>query len=372
MDKLPRIPSPPGTVWREFRVRALPAIVFGVVLLITIVCWRNYVGPSSLVGEVESVRASVGAPQAGRLVKLSVHSMERVRKGQILGLVAPVDARVLDANLAVIRARIELLKTSPVAELRVENNRINYEQLRLSWLQHRVDLAVARSKSFFVEAEYRRAKELFAQSGPGAGLVSQSQLDQAKRNVDEVHAQIDAQSKLIDETDAAISAIRPQVLPISTNGEPSATRAALIVEEKNLELAEAQFTPQPLIAPIDGVVSSILHREGESVPAGEAVLVVSSLSSERIVAYLRQPLNLEVKLDQPIEVRSRSIHRTIGTGKVLAVGTQLEPILSQLLPQRATGGSGNTVEYGLPVLVSVPPDVKVFPGEIVDLQPRID
>ena len=372
MEKLPRIPSPPGTVWREFRVRTLPGIVFGTVLIFTVICWRNYIGPSSMVGEAESIRASVAAPQAGRILQLSVRSMERVSKGQILGMLAPVDTRVLQANLAVIRARIELMKCSPVAELRVENNRINYEHLRLNWLQHRVDLAVARSKLFFVEAEYKRSKELFNQSGPSAGLVSQSQLDQAKRNLDEVHAQIDAQSRLIEETDAAVSAIRPAPLPQGTDGEPSAVRAALAVEEKNLELAQAQFGPLPLIAPIDGIVSSVLHREGESVPAGEPVVTVSALSAEKIVAYIRQPLAFEARVDLPIEVRSRSAGRAVGLGRILSVGTQLEPILSELLPMRGPSSSTGPLEYGLPILVSIPAGVRVLPGEIVDLQPRID
>lgn len=372
MEKLPRIPSPPGTVWREFRIRALPGIVFGIVLILTLICWRNYVGPSSMVGEAESVRASVAAPQAGRVLQLSVRSMERVSKGQVLGMLAPVDTRVLQANLAVIRARIELMKSSPVAELRVENNRINYEHLRLNWLQHRVDLAVARSKLFFVEAEYKRSKELFNQSGAGAGLVSQSQLDQAKRNLDEVHAQIDAQSKLIEETDAAVAAIRPAPLPQGTAGEPNALRAALTVEEKNLELAQAQFGPIPLVAPIDGIVSSVLHREGESVPAGEAVVTVSALTAEKIVAFIRQPLGFEARVDQPVEVRSRSVGRKVGLGKILSVGTQLEPILGELLPPRGATGSSAPLEYGLPILVSIPAGVKILPGEIVDLQPRID
>ncbi len=368
MEKLPLIPSPPGTVWREFRVRGLPIVVFVLVLGLTVFAWRNYVGPSSLVGEVESIRASVGAPQAGRVVQLSVHAMERVSKGQVLGLVAASDPRILQANLAVINARIELLKTSPVPELRIENNRVNYEGLRLTWMQNRVNLAIARSKLFFVEAEYRRAQELFKQ--PGSGLVSQSQLDQAKSNLDAVKAQIDEQTKLIEDTDAAVAAVRPAALPGSTNGEPSAIRAATLVEEKNIELAEAQLAPIPLLAPIDGIVSAVLHREGESVPAGEAVVTISALSADRIIAYVRQPLNFEAKADLPIEVRARSVHRAIGTGKILAVGTQLEPISGQLLPSRPGGGS--TIEYGLPIMVSIPPGLKVLPGEIVDLRPVLD
>jgi hypothetical protein len=62
----------------------------------------------------------------------------------------------------------------------------------------------------------------------------------------------------------------------------------------------------------------------------------------------------------------------VGLGRILSVGTQLEPILSELLPMRGPSSSTGPLEYGLPILVSIPAGVRVLPGEIVDLQPRID
>jgi hypothetical protein len=44
----------------------------------------------------------------------------------------------------------------------------------------------------------------------------------------------------------------------------------------------------------------------------------------------------------------------------------MEPILPELLPGKATP---SVLEYGLPVLVSLPPEVAARPGEIVDLRP---
>jgi len=44
----------------------------------------------------------------------------------------------------------------------------------------------------------------------------------------------------------------------------------------------------------------------------------------------------------------------------------MEPILPELIPMR---GNSSQVEYGLPILVSVPPELNLIPGEIVDLSP---
>jgi multidrug resistance efflux pump len=361
MDHLPRIPSPPGTLWREFRVTALPIVTFVAVLVLTVVTWRNYVGPSALVGEVEAVRAVVSAPQAGRLIELNVRHMERVSKGQLLGHLAVADPRVLQANLALSRARVELIRSSPVPELRLGNNSISYENLRLRWLEQRLMLATAKSDQTFYEAEFDRAEKLFADK-----LISQASLDLARKNVESTHTKIEQQTKLVEEAETAIRSVRPADQLPAVDGIPNSVRAAVDVEQRNLELMEAQLAPLPLIAPMDGVVSVVNHRVNETVPAGESILVVGALSSERIVAYLRQPLNYEMRVDQPVEVRARSLGRDFGRGRVLAVGSQLEPILAELLPAKPVSGM---VEYGRPIVVSVPAGLKVLPGEIVDLRP---
>lgn len=362
MDKLPRIPSPPGTLWREFRITGLPILVFILVLGLTIVTWRKYVGPSVLVGEAETVRATVNAPQTGQLIQLSVRSMERVSKGQVLGLVAVADPRVLQANLELSKARIHLISTSPAPELRLGNNSISYETLRLRWLQERLGLATAQADLVYNEAQFGRTQKLFADQ-----LVSQSSLDLARKNLDSIRIKIEEQTKVVKDSEAIINAMKPSAPPPAVAGVPAAVRAALDVEQRNMELIEAQLAPRPLVSPIDGIVSTISHRQFESVPAGTPILTVSALTADRIVAYLRQPLNLELRPNLPIEIRSRSLRHETGQGRVLTVGTQLEAILPELLSAKPM--SGATTEYGLPVVVSIPAGLKILPGEIVDLRP---
>ena len=51
-----------------------------------------------------------------------------------------------------------------------------------------------------------------------------------------------------------------------------------------------------------------------------------------------------------------------GSGRILEVGIQLEPIYTNLLINPSARS-----ELGLPILVSLPPGLKLIPGEIVDL-----
>jgi hypothetical protein len=75
-----------------------------------------------------------------------------------------------------------------------------------------------------------------------------------------------------------------------------------------------------------------------------------------------------------VEVRARGGKREIGIGEVLSVGSQLEPISPVLMPRTSSnlpfgnGGSGMLVENGLPLMVSLPPNLSLYPGEVVDLR----
>jgi len=103
------------------------------------------------------------------------------------------------------------------------------------------------------------------------------------------------------------------------------------------------------------------------VAPGDPIVTISQGNSERIVAFIRQPLMTEIGTNKMVEVRSRGNAKAFGIGQVLAVGSQLEPIYPQLLPARAQGS--NIPEFGLPILVSIPPGMRLYGGEMVDLRP---
>ena len=140
-------------------------------------------------------------------------------------------------------------------------------------------------------------------------------------------------------------------------------RASIKVQEQKLRLTELELSPIKLTVHMDGTVSTIHHRSGEAVMAGEPIITLTSVSSDRIVGYVRQPLTFQPKVGMKVEVRARSQDRCVGEAEVLEVGSQMEPISAAL-----TTPANHLHEIGLPVLVSVPRDQKLLPGEIVDLR----
>jgi len=371
-ERLPRIPSPPGTAFREFRVRFLPAIAFAAVLSGTVVTWQSYVAPSNWVGEVETVRSVVSSTQPGRLAELAVGHLQQVSAGDVLARVLPADAELVDAQVSLTRARMMFLREGVDARVRQQNNRINFTQLKLDWLDQKVEVATQRARLNQLEAEVVRAKKAVEGVSTGGtaatpfGSVADLQL--AEANYGAALAETAEREKLVQEIEATMAQLAPDEVKLNED-IPQALRSAVAVQEQELRMLEARLAPVSLVAPIDGVVSVVHRRGGENVLPGEPIVTISALRGDRVVAFLRQPLNEEPTTNMVVEVRSRSLKRNFGQGRVVAIGSQMEPILPELLPGKTTP---NVLEYGLPVLVSLPPEVAARPGEIVDLRPLAD
>jgi multidrug resistance efflux pump len=381
--KLPPIPSPPGTAFREFRINVMPALVFGAVLAATAYVWRGYVGPSTWVGEAESSRAIVSCPQSGRVMQLKVGPLQKVSAGEPLVQILTTDPRILEAQLALSKARIDFVRFTVDPQLRKENNRITYQKLRLDWMRERANLSMAKARLIYTESEYERARRLYVQETPAPAasatsasappvevvvqrLISAAEYEKSLADLNSNRAEVEELTRLVADMELAVRDIEPEEAK-SEEDQPNAVRAAVMVEERQLGLIEAQLAPITLSAPIDGFVSVVHRRAGEAVAPGDPIVTISQGNSERIVAFVRQPLMMEIATNKLIEVRSRGSAKASGIGQVLAVGSQLEPIHSHLLPARGQGG--NNSEYGLPILVSIPPGMRLFGGEVVDLRP---
>lgn len=366
MEKLPPIPSPPGTAFREFRIGLLPYAVFLAALAATVFVWKDYVGPNALVGEVEMIRQIVSAPQPSRVTKLLVSPLDPVTTGQPVAEIMAADPKYLDAQASLARARLEFLRVTVEPKIRRENNRINYTQLRLDWFRQRVELAALKAQLAYHEAEVDRVARL-SKITNGTPFVSIQDLQIAQRDLESLRAQIQEQSALVAEVEGAFQKLNPDEKR-DEDDFPGNLTAALAVEQKAIEAIESQLSPVVLLSPIDGFVSAVHRRTGEAVMPGEPIVTVSIKRSDRITAFIRQPVRIDVQKGMSFEIRSRSLNRAVAVGEVIAVGGQMEPILPELLPMRPNTASN--IEYGLPIVVRIPPELALVPGEIVDLAPK--
>lgn len=352
MKALAPIPIPAAVRWREFRTRLLPLLVVVGIMAAIAFLWRNHAGQAMMQGVGEGVRSSVTAPQTVRVQEWLVAPHSIVAAGTPVAVVIPADAR---ADFDQLRSLLEVeqMRTRPSL---AEDNAMNFERVRIELLRTKSELAIARVKLEQAERDVTRNAPLYREK-----LVSQDLYELGLSTRDALKAEVAEKS-------AAIAQIEKRLENLRSIGEPESgttpENSAWLERLEKLQAAAAKnLEPQTLVAPIAGMVRAPLRQVGEFVPAGEALLTVSSIRAENVVAYLRQPYRFDPQVGMTAQITTRNAQRRSFTSQIAQVGAQVEVLTNSLAIMRP----GLLVDAALPVIVPVPPGINIRPGEIVDL-----
>ena len=205
---------------------------------------------------------NVGARISGRLERLHVNVGDRVVKEQII---AEIEKEDLEAALSEERADILLIQTR-LNTLRATAPR---EIARAE-----AELAERRANLRFARSELQRREQLLDK-----GVVGKQAWEEAVKQVDITQAQTDVAEKNLQLAKTNFTEGIKQL-------EAERTKA-----EASFKNAQVKLTYAIIRAPIDGVVSSVSTREGETVAAGlNAPTFVNILDLER--------LQLEASVDE--------------------------------------------------------------------------
>jgi multidrug resistance efflux pump len=126
---------------------------------------------------------------------------------------------------------------------------------------------------------------------------------------------------------------------------------------------ETNLTPLTLRAPMDGMVTYVNRQPSEYVAENEPLIGISPLWSEHAVGYLRQPYPVDPYVGMPVEIITRTRQRQKFTTHVIQVGGPLEYITNSLAQIRLD----KQVDVGLPVVIGLPHQTKIRPGELMDV-----
>jgi multidrug resistance efflux pump len=258
----------------------------------------------------------------------------------------------------VIQAEIEALRVSMQPMARQQHTAMEYNSLQLDWMKERAQLAMARVNLQLSQSELQRTEALYKDK-----IISQRAYEQAKAAEQRYNTEVNELSRMVNEQgkDFSVSQATNTIEFSQLNDQP--LRAAIAVQESKLRLTEAELSPITLKAPVDGMVNLIYHRTGEAIIAGEPIVTIAAYDPVRIVSYLRAPVMNEPSAGTRVQVRSRGPGREVGIANIVEVGTQLETIA----PALAAPIKFSNIELGLPISVSLPPNLKIRPGELVDL-----
>jgi multidrug resistance efflux pump len=351
MESLPPIPTPPAQRWREFRIQILPLVVFVITLIAIAWMWRNFVQPSGIVGSVETITANVTSLNDGVITDLAVDRFQYVTNGQVLGQVQVTDPELIRASLLAVESDLKVLQ----ARIRLDEirNQQSSQQWQLDLLREEVALELAKVNLIVASNTLYQSEYLHKE-----GVESPYTLEINRSAKEALEQEIRVRTVAVANWRQAVQ---------NAGNLKSSANDPLIQEAIKAKEEELNLTMQPnvLKAPMDGIVNVVYRHHREKVVRGEPILTIAATKSERVVAYIRQPVQSIPNLDDTVVIRTRTQKRQVGEGKIVKVGAQFDLINPALLST-----DSNRVELGLPILVSLPPGMNVSPGEFVDLSIR--
>lgn len=253
---------------------------------------RSFVTAS---GEIVATRfADIGSAAMGRLVALSVKEGDRVRAGQLLARIDPVQAASgADAAAAALRA-IE-------ADARGATDQVRAAQ---------ADMAAAQARAAETGRALARARELRE-----AGLMPQSEYDAAQAASDAAAAQAASAEAATRRVDQAREAAERRV----AQGRAEAVRARDLVSKT------------AITAPIDGVITRLDVEEGEMVVVGvqnqpgTILMTISDLSAVNAEVKVAEADVLRLKLGDPATVTIEAAPGRRLSGRVVEIGASALP-----------------------------------------------
>ncbi len=357
------IPIPPRQHLREFQVVYLPVITFAGLVVLIGWMWVRYVAPATIVGEVETVRSKVISTVAGTVQELKVGRLSSVTNGQALAVLTVLDADQVNAEVAAAEADLRIMKAR--MDLDRIRNANGHAQLRTELQLEQLNLEIARIRLAQAESELERTKRLYDEqlTARGTGAARNDfGYDVALRDRDALRAEAVAREKAVAELEAGVK--RLQAAGAADLGQPDAViERAIAAQRERLERSEKSII---LRSPMDGFVSVVDHLPGAKIMAGETILVISAEKSERILAWVRQPVTARPNVGDMVEVRRGVLGKPPFQGMIVKVGKQLEQINPTAVPLAATI---QQAEFGLPLIVLKSPDVEdLIPGEAVQLR----
>lgn len=347
--KLPPIPTPISQRWREFRIQVLPFIIFAATIVAIVYLWRNVVQPAGIVGFVETNQVSIASLQDGLISELYVERFQIVKKDQPIGIVTATDPELIKATVEAAKAELRVLNEQTLVD--IIRGRQNLQRLMNDLLEAKLERSAKVAELRYAETNVL-SLELLVKQDIGPKL----QLEAAIATRDSLREEIKGFDAFIVGLEKSLA---EENLGAAEESVRKAVMEAVTWKEKELELT---LKPATLKAPYDGMVMMVYHHAGEKVIRGEPILSLSTLSATNVIGYVRQPIQRHPQPGDAVQVTTRTTPRRTAPAVVTKVAAQLEPINPGLL-------SADTprMEVGLPIVVTLPPNLGLLPGEFVDI-----
>lgn len=304
---------------------------------------------SGISGVVMSNRQTLAPIEAGTLKAVYARVGDHVKKGRLL---AEMDTSLLDAEMTVerLQAQRQFAQVVMQAEEALHDARIRQ--------------AEAAGEMAVLEEEVARLEPLVARH-----LVDAQTLARAKSRLEALRRSAELYPALIETLEKELAESKARQLALEDflhdeRGESDHTEAALSENDMGgrLGLLRLRRERYRMYADFDGEVSRVFHSPGETVLAGDPILIVVGRNVTGAEGFIPESTIADVRPGMTVFVTTTARLTESVQGRVVAITPDVMtlPGLANPIPQRTLRGRRVVVEFEEPA--------PFVPGESVIIQ----
>lgn len=378
--KMEPVKTPISRLVMLWRKRFLPLLVWGAAVALVIVLVQRQRVYVDAVGIAEAKTTYVAPLFDGTVQSLAVDMLDTVAEGQVVAMMDDTlirsELHVAEAELDRVRALLDaesarfaqeqqMNETSAQDDLR--RFQLNEEQARLNHLDRVIQHETDKVDLERLGVQLRRQEEMMKQH-----LLDEAAYDESRLAYEALKTKIDKDVKAIAlaEQNIAAAASRSETrtgeepVPAPTDAVLRSLQADIAAQQAIVAEVQERRQALTLKSPVAGQVALITRRPGESMLAGDPILTIVGAGANRVTAFVDERAAMALNVGDTVELHSRTHPSTVARGKILKIGSYIEPF-----PERLQM-SPVLIQHGFQVLVGELPENVYRPGETLDLRLR--
>jgi len=278
--------------------------IIGVVFLIALVFYifsTPHGKEIPLTGIIDGNEVIVSPQIMGRMIKLTVDEGSEVKKGD---LIAELDPKELQASLAAAKANVASLESQVRAanhtySMTDDQTDASVKQAQATLTSTRAQLEQARANLWRDQTDYDRSQKLF-----DSGVASAQDRDHAEAALKSSQANVKALEDSVNAQEAALAVAQANRKQVAVRQSDITTTLAQLEQARAAAAqTETQLGYTEIYAPIDGIVSVRVAKQGEVISPGSPIVVVVDVDHLWARADVEEGYIDSVQFGQTLRVR---------------------------------------------------------------------
>jgi HlyD family secretion protein len=306
-----------------------------------------------LTGVIDGNEVIVSPQITGRLVKLTVDEGSEVKQGD---LIAELDPAELQANVAATKANVAMLESSvQEAQHNVlwtnDQTDASLDQAHAVATSTAAQLEQAKANLWRDQADFDRIKMLFDK-----GEISAQDRDHAEANVRISEANVKALEDNVRAQQAAQNVAQANRKQVDIRKSAVSTTIAQLEQARAASVQVAtQLGYTKIYAPIDGIVSVRVAKQGEVVSQGSPIVVVVDMDHLWVRADVEESYIDSIQFGQKMRIR-------LPSGDILEGQVFFKGVENDFATQRDVSRTKRDIKT-FAIKLSVPnPERRLFTG----------